>query len=522
MAKGKQTPRQKMINLMYLVFIAMLAMQIDQEIIRSFQDTNQSLTDSRKSSEEKNGIFELTLKQKADNSPETFALANQQYQGMKKNADDLVGFIETIKGQLKTEAGFDANKNVEDNFSSLNNTDAVTKKFFKGGDAELPSKNSEELKTKMAALQSYIIQNFGNNKDLASVVTRAKYRLSTDDALYKEQGKNWLQYKFYNQPLIAALSNLEVIQSEARNLQSDALSLMLREKVDADIKFDAFEAVVAAPDVIIQGEPAEAKVFIGTYDSNLPGFGVAGADRTENGIGYKSLVSSTPGEYTFNGVVSFNDANGKKLEYKFSHPYRVVPGAKEVAFESGALLSADKMNVLYRGVQNPISGSILGADNSQTTLTATGGTVTKKGGGSWVITPGSGNTTTLTISGKGPKGQTISQKFEFRIKNVPAPQGQIRGENEVTMPATSIANQTVGAAIPDFDFPVSFQVTGFKFKVPGKAAMFVNGNSLSSVAGLTKNLRSGDICYIAGIQATATGLGGQTLKKISPVVINVQ
>lgn len=80
MAKGKQTPRQKMINLMYLVFIAMLAMQIDQEIIRSYQDTNQSLTDSRKSSEEKNGIFEITLKAKADNSPETFGLASQQYQ----------------------------------------------------------------------------------------------------------------------------------------------------------------------------------------------------------------------------------------------------------------------------------------------------------------------------------------------------------------------------------------------------------------------------------------------------------
>ena len=112
MAKGKQTPRQKMINLMYLVFIAMLAMQIDQEIIRSYQDTNQSLTDSRTLAEKKNDIFELTLKQKADNSPETFGLASQQYKGMKSKADDLVGFIETIKGQLKTEAGFDANKNV--------------------------------------------------------------------------------------------------------------------------------------------------------------------------------------------------------------------------------------------------------------------------------------------------------------------------------------------------------------------------------------------------------------------------
>jgi hypothetical protein len=65
------------------------------------------------------------------------------------------------------------------------------------------------------------------------------------------------------------------------------------------------------------------------------------------------------------------------------------------------------------------------------------------------------------------------------------------------MPASSIANQTISAAIPEFDFPVTFTVTGFKFKVPGKAAMFVNGSSLSSVAGLTKNLRSGDIVYIA-------------------------
>lgn len=522
MAKGNLSPRQKMINLMYLVFIAMLAMQIDQEIIRSYQDTNQSLTDSRGLAQDKNKIFRMTLNEKAKNSPETFGVAQTQYQGMETRADDLVTFIEGIKSELKTEAGFDANKTIEDNFASLNNTEAATNKFFKGGDSEIPTKTSTELKSKMAALQSYIVQNFGSNKDLISVVDRAKTRLATDDNLYKKQGKDWLQYKFYNQPLIAALSNLEVIQSEARNLQSDALSLMLREKVDADIKFDAFEAVVAAPDVIIQGEPAQAKVYVGTYDSNLPGFGVSGADRIESGIGYKTLASASPGDYNFNGTVFFNDANGVKKELKFSHPYRVVPGAKEVAFESGALLSADKMNVLYRGVQNPISGSILGADNSQTSLTASGASVSKKGGGSWIVTPGAGNTTTLTISGKGPKGQTISKQFQFRIKNVPAPQGQIRGENEVSMPASSIANQTVGAAIPDFDFPVTFTVTGFKFKVPGKAAMFINGNSLSSVAGLTKNLRSGDICYIAGIQATATGLGGQTLKKISPVVINVQ
>lgn len=524
MAKGKLSPRQKMINLMYLVFIAMLAMQIDQEIIRSYQSTNESLETSRKLTEEKNNdIFEVTLAAKAQNAPETFGVANTQYKAFKTRVDDLVKYIDGIKGTMKTEAGFDPSKDVEDNFSSLNNTEPSTNTFFKGGDAALPSKQAEDLKSQINGLRDYLVQTFGSNKDMSSLAERAKQTLITEFPKGKnKQGKTWLQSKFYDQPLIAALSNLEVIQSEARNLQSDALSLMLKEKVDADIQFNAFQAVVAAPDVIIQGEPAEAKVFVGTYDNDLPGFNVSTADRIEAGVGYKTLTSSTIGDFEFNGKVTFKDANGKDISYDFKHPYRVVPGAKEVAFESGALLSADKMNVLYRGVANPISGSILGADNSQTSLTATGASVSKTGGGSWLVTPGSGTVTKITISGKGPKGQPISKTFDFRIKNVPPPQGQIRGENVLNMPASSIPNQTISAAIPEFDFPVTFTVTSFKFKVPGRAAMLVNGNSMSSVASMVKGLRSGDIVYVADIQATASGLGGQTLKKISPIVINIQ
>lgn len=520
MAKGKLPPRQKMINLMYLVFIAMLAMQIDQEIIRSYQDTNQSLTDSRGLAEGKNKIFKITLNEKAKNSPETFGAAQAQYTGMEAKADDLVAYIEDIKTQLKTEAGFDASKeDVEDNFSALNNTEAGTNKFFKGGDAELPSKTSEDLKAKMSALQDYIVQNFASNADLKSVVARAKKNLSTDDSKYKKQGKSWLQYKFYNQPLIAALSNLEVIQSEARNLQSDALSLMLKEKVDADIQFNAYEAIVAGPTAIQKGETATAKVLIGTYASTLPGLSITNA-QVVNGQGILTLGGEL-GEHNLSGNISFTGDKGKVVSMPYQFKYMVVSGNEALKAQEGALLSADKMNVLYRGVANPISGSILGADTSGLTLSAPGASVSG-GRGKWTVTPGSGNTISLTISGKDPKGKVISQKFDFRIKNVPPPQGQIRGENELSMPASSIANQTVSAAIPEFDFPVTFEVTGFKFKVPGKAAMFINGNSLSSVAGLTKTLRSGDIVYIAGIQATATGLGGQTLKKISPIVINVQ
>ena len=195
---------------------------------------------------------------------------------------------------------------------------------------------------------------------------------------------------------------------------------------------------------------------------------------------------------------------------------------KEVAIESGALLSADKMQVLYRGLPNPISGSILGANNAQTTLSASGASVSKTGGGTWIVTPGAGSTTTLTISGKGPKGETISKNFPFRIKNVPPPIGQVQGKNIVSMPAGSIPNQRVTADMPDFDFPVSFTVNSFMFKVPGKAALLVNGNSMASVAALTKGLRNGDIAYVFNIKATATGLGNQQLQNIGNVIINVQ
>ena len=94
MAGGKQTPRQKMINLMYLVFIAMLAMTIDQQIIRSYKDTNQSLTDTRLTVEERNDkIFKKTLEAKAVASPETYGPLLDQYKNLEGKTNDLVGFI---------------------------------------------------------------------------------------------------------------------------------------------------------------------------------------------------------------------------------------------------------------------------------------------------------------------------------------------------------------------------------------------------------------------------------------------
>ncbi|MBS1573315.1 MAG: gliding motility protein GldM [Bacteroidetes bacterium] len=523
MAQGKQTPRQKMINLMYLVFIAMMAMNIDSEIIRSYYDSTQSLKETRLLTEDKNtGIFEETLKAKAASVPDTYGEPYNQYLKLKEKIDALVTHTDQIKDKLQKDAGLDTKVDLADNFNALNDNTIVTEYFFSSGDENSPSAKAKELKAKIDDVRSYIDQTFANNPSLKKLVDRADKSLITEFPNGKKiNNKNWLQYKFYHQPLIAAISNLEILQNDARNVQSDALAMMLQEKVDANIKFSQYEAIVSAPTDVVAGKPAQATVVLASY-SNSNKISINGVDRVENGKGFKTLPTSGLGQKTFSGTITVNTSDGKPQTVPFTHTYNVIAGPQEVKLQQGLMLTADKMNVVYRGLENPISGSILGADNSKLSLSAPGASVKSVGNGKWIVVPQTGNTISMTLSGTDPHGKALSQKFEYRIKNVPAPQGQIRGKNIVSMPATSIPNQIVTAAIPDFDFPVNFTVTGFYFKVNGRAATYVTGSSLNSVEGMIKGLKPGDVASIFEIQTTITGLGNYRPKPASPIIINVQ
>src|SRR5690606_14953075 len=277
MAQGKQTPRQKMINLMYLVFIAMMALNIDAEIIRSYYESTQSLKATRELTETNNtDIFEVTLQAKAQTVPDTYAQPWEQYKVLKVKIDDLVKHVDDVKDKVKLDSEFydihpETKQPVDigENFSALNNNQATTQYFFNDGDETVPSKNADVLKQKMTDVRNYITKTFGNNENLKSLVDRANKSLRTENPKEsKLDDKNWLQSKFYNQPLIAAISNLEIIQNDARNVQSYALALLLREKVDASIKFNQYDAIVKAPTDVVQGTKAEATVYLASYSNS--------------------------------------------------------------------------------------------------------------------------------------------------------------------------------------------------------------------------------------------------------------
>ena len=227
MAQGKQTPRQKMINLMYLVFIAMLAMQIDQEIVRSFYDTQVSLTETRKLTEAKNQVFEANLAEKAQNNAEDNA-SYQNYTELRTYGDDLINEIEGLKKKMVGLSGFKYNE-ADFDYNSMNSPEPSTKIFFQGGEENKPSVEARSFMNKINALRTFITQKFEGDEKFSTVVTRAKQNLITEYP-QKKNGKSWLVHKFYNQPTVAALSNLEILETEVRNIQSDALSIYLQGK----------------------------------------------------------------------------------------------------------------------------------------------------------------------------------------------------------------------------------------------------------------------------------------------------
>jgi gliding motility-associated protein GldM len=170
-------------------------------------------------------------------------------------------------------------------------------------------------------------------------------------------------------------------------------------------------------------------------------------------------------------------------------------------------------------LENPISVSLPGVSDNMLKVSAIGGKLTG-GKGKYSIKPGAGKIATINVSAKLSSGKTVNSKATFRIKDIPAAMGSVRGQyGTVRMPKSGLSNAPIAAGLPDFEFDLKIKVQSFKIKVPGQLTIIVKGAKLSAAAKkkLSKAKR-GDIITIYGIKATANGYD---LKKVLPVNIEL-
>jgi gliding motility-associated protein GldM len=511
MAGGKVSSRQKMINLMYLVFIAMIALNMSKEVLSSFGYQNERLVESNERAIVNSQVILDNLALKASEQPEKYQESYEIASEINESSDSFYLFIEGLKNQLL--------EGVEDptDYEKMDKTDPGDNLFFEGdayteeGNAFL--KNMEGYKTSLIA-------SLGDSAS-EQIVKDVEKRFNTDDVKVEGGKEPWLKNRYEGFPLISTLTNLSAIQSDIISSEREVFNSMLSDQLelDAGISADTYGAIFM-PDkpAFIQGEKITGKIVLGRYDASLKPEKVVVNDQVmtgnENGASLVSLTGGRLGENKLSGEFVFLQ-KGESVSIPIDASYLVV------AKPSGAVVSADAMNVVYRGISNPITISIPGVANNAVKASAPG--LRKVKGNTYNLTPGKGREVVINVSGTMSNGEPVSDKQKFRIKDIPAPMASIRNEvGVIRMPKSSLSKATISAQLIDFVFDVNIVTTGFKIKIPGQSTVVVNGSRLDSKAqkALSK-ARRGDIITIFDVKAKLKNNSSYRLKNVMPLNVEL-
>ncbi|MFC6876284.1 type IX secretion system motor protein PorM/GldM [Flavobacterium myungsuense] len=513
MAGGKLTPRQKMINLMYLVFIAMLALNMSKEVLTAFGLMNEKFEGVNKFSEEYNKSLLSTLEQKAEDEPTRFKAPLDKANEVQAISKKLYVYLANLKADVSKEFERDE-KTGKLPYEAMDKGSYIDENWFKG-DGYSP-KGTEIIST----IENYkkdIIAVFGNDVKYQPIINNIKTKFNLDNVKDKDGvSKKYLSYHFESFPAVASIAKLTSMENDVHATEQDIYNALIGNTIAQAASLKNFQAmVILEKNVFFEGETVKGKVVLGKYDANTVPTSFSGPGKIENGQAVISMTAGGVGEKTINGTFSFME-DGKPVPLKFEGKYVVVPRP------NSATISADKMNVVYRGVTNPMTISFAGVSDKDVTASAPG--MTKASGtGKYEIRPGSGTELAINVNAKLPDGKTVSDKKVFRIKSIPAPTGCIGGDYGSVKGAKSrLEVSQITAKMLDFDFEVKLKVTSFSLKVTGQATVIVNGDRVNAQckAALAKAGR-GDLIVISDIKTKLEG-SDILLSRTAPVTYEIQ
>ncbi|WP_055435146.1 gliding motility protein GldM [Lacinutrix algicola] len=518
MAGGKASSRQKMINLMYLVFIAMMAMNMSKEVLSAFGLMEAKFSTSNNDTSERNAALLADLEKKGEEKPEEFQVPATKAKQISIASQKFYDYLETLKNDLIKKGEYKIDPETGKlPFEAMDKTDILDEMWFTG---DRLSKPGEAVMGKIAAYKSEVSDILG--KDVkASKALKSFQDLFDTSKLKNKDGKqiDWLDYHFKGFPAIASFTKLTAIQNDVKVTEANLMNYYLGNVLTDAVSLNKYQAIILADkSAFFAGEKFQGKVVIGKYAKVAPTkLNVQGKE-----IDLSKAIDSTGaatldfnvgnvGEHDIKGKFTFLE-DGKPLEIDIKGNYVVVPRP------NSATISADKMNVVYRGVSNPMTISFAGVPDNK--VSASGSGLSKAGkAGKYNMVPSSGKEVTINVSATLDDGSKASDKAVFRIKDIPKPTGQMAGKESGRLPRANVAAGTVKAVLLDFDFDLPLTVTGFKVKVPGQPSITVSGNKMNGQAKAAINkARRGDAIQIFEIKSRSTG---PKMKPASPIVIEL-
>ena len=508
MAGGKETPRQRMIGILYLVLLGLVALNVSDSILDAFKNLGNSLNTSTQNTQ--SGIDNMFLafrETKLKENPDRAQPLLSKAEKAQALITALTAKIEEYNKVLSNEGGGIDEETGDVKFRS--STDISARLMINEGRAKelrsLINSTSEQLK------------QLTNNE--------VSFALSAEDPA-KRGGvqKSWEDANFGDGiPLTAAITALDKINADAKNAESAVVKHIFGKMDQAVVNLDKFAAVAVAPSsYLIAGQPYTAKVFLTAYDSkSTPQISVNGSSiPVVDGQGTYTINPGV-GSHTWKGSIRVQQTDGSVKTYE------TQPMTFQVAKPS-AVVSADAMNVMYIGVDNPVSISAPGVPLESLKLSPSAGVnISSKGNGKYVARVSNPGEVTLSVSA------TIDGKIQdfgaskFRVKRIPKPTARVAGKEGGRISVAQLKGQSViSASLDNFDFDAKFNVTKFnmfisKPRVDPIGPYAASGNSFSAqmktaLGGLT----AGSVVMIYDIVGVGPDGVSQNLNPITFQVTN--
>ncbi len=501
-------PRQKMINLMYLVLTALLALNVSSEILNAFKVVDKSLITSNENINSANNTLYTSLKSKltdpmtAEKAKPWYAKAEQA----KKLATEMDAYINQLKTDLKAEAG-----------AKMVDVDGKMVEEFKEDDLEAPTRlfgNEEGGKNQGEVLKSKLSEFRKNMLDIDPAIAKefsSSFPVEdfTNTKLVGQDGKEktFTEAYFHMTPTVAALTLLSKFQNNVKNAENQVVTYCHNQVGAVKVVYDQFAALVGqSSNYLMPGEDLEITAGVGAYSKAAqPQISIAGSSMSLEADGralYKTKASGS-GARTVPVKVTYTKPDGTKETKDFEVKYTVgTPG--------GAAVMPDKMNVFYIGVDNPVTiGSPTGWD--KTTVSMSNGTISGQGSNR-IVKPANapGQKAIITVvADKKPS------TFEFRLKRIPDPVFKV-GSGKVRMPSIEFKSQTAcRAELENFDFELRYSIvsatvyfSGANF--PSVKTATITGSSLASLSGFMNQCGPGSVITFDNVKVSGPD-GGRTI-----------
>ncbi len=530
MAGGKESPRQKMIGMMYLVLTALLALQVSSAIINKFQDINHSLEVGLVGSEERNAEalsdISVAVKEAQNNKADLAVLTKAQE--LRAKTQEIRVYMDGQKEKLiELCGGIDD----EGNFIGAKEEEPVMNYMLGSGDR----KNGEAYNMK-AKLNDYVRYVNELARDIESELAFSNIAIDAkDDPRFKDdaeqRNKDFAHLNFESTPMVAALAIISEMETRIMNMESELLDELGRELVETILKVDNVRPVVRQnAKYIVAGTDYEAEMFMAAYSSKItPKMTFNGDDVEVNGEGVGSIkFKASGGAYdadgrvkkTWKGSITFPKASGGDTTYNFEQDYYVVRPAITV--------QAASVQALYRNCGNKLSFQVpaLGADYSPT-ITATGATVIRGSQpGDVVIVPSSPNIT-VRVSNNG----TLIGEKKFRVKLVPTPTLEVNLSQKRPVHPVRVKNMKITAKMPQSfrelnPSDASVYVTKYEaFLIRNNRSIrrkVVNGDSGGELRNLLNEAKDGDRLMVEVKEVKRrTYRGGWEIVNVPSTIFNI-